>query len=762
MYKTLFWKLLFPSFFALSAVLPAVATEAVPRGLMTDLIEHTDRVWINGYPTNLSLRDAVDAIEPVQCVKIVSRYPTLSWIVPDAGDGMQSAYRVILADNPDDALAGRGNVWDSGVRQSALSVAVPYCGPALGPDRIYYWRVRTRNGKGMESPWSAVKSFRTAASLSDHGVSGYPLVRTQEYPAGVVRRDDGSYYADFGRAAFAQPALTLFSASGEDTVCVHLGERLRAGRIQRDAEGTSIRYQRYELPLLRGRRTYRIKIRRDERNTGSDAVLMPAWIGEVLPFRYCEIEGCRADSVEPRLFREAVHYPFDETAASFRSSNDTLNRIWELCKYSIRATSFAGLYVDGDRERIPYEADALINQLCHYCVDREYSLARRTFEYLVQHPTWPTEWILQAVLIGWNDYLYTGDTGSLQRNYEVLKARVLMQLREKNGLISTTTGLQTPEFLASIRMTRPISDIVDWPRKNATPESDVTKGESDGFVFTDYNVVTNAFHYQTLKLMEKIAGALGHRGDEAFYAREKAAFGALFVRSFFDFGRGCFTDGLRGVTDHCSLHGNMFALAFGLVPDGRRDDVVRFIESRGMACSVYGAQFLMEALYRAEKGGYALQLLTDDGPRSWYNMLRAGATVTLEAWDNIYKPNQDWNHAWGAVPANIIPRCLMGVEPLTPGFGRVRIKPQTGSLAWAEAEVPTIRGTIRVGVSNDGRVYRLRAVVPPNMRAEVYLPCSGKKQVFCNGTKSGWVRMKNSGYVYAGTFDAGTYEFRVE
>jgi hypothetical protein len=32
------------------------------------------------------------------------------------------------------------------------------------------------------------------------------------------------------------------------------------------------------------------------------------------------------------------------------------------------------IYVDGDRERIPYEADAYINMLSHYAVDSEYSI----------------------------------------------------------------------------------------------------------------------------------------------------------------------------------------------------------------------------------------------------------------------------------------------------------------------------------------------------------------------------------------------------
>ena len=84
-------------------------------------------------------------------------------------------------------------------------------------------------------------------------------------------------------------------------------------------------------------------------------------------------------------------------------------------------------------------------------MDREYAIARRSHEYLLQHPTWPTEWILQALSIAWYDYLYTGDSRSLESSYELLKPRILMALREKNGLISTTTGLQTDDFLRSIR-----------------------------------------------------------------------------------------------------------------------------------------------------------------------------------------------------------------------------------------------------------------------------------------------------------------------
>ncbi len=75
----------------------------------------------------------------------------------------------------------------------------------------------------------------------------------------------------------------------------------------------------------------------------------------------------------------------------------------------MKATSFAGVYVDGDRERKPYEADAYINQLSHYAADSEFTIGRYTLEYLLRNSTWPTEWKFHFPLIAWADYLYTGN-----------------------------------------------------------------------------------------------------------------------------------------------------------------------------------------------------------------------------------------------------------------------------------------------------------------------------------------------------------------
>jgi hypothetical protein len=398
-----------------------------------------------------------------------------------------------------------------------------------------------------------------------------------------------------------------------------------------------------------------------------------------------------------------------------------------LCKYSIKATTFNGLYVDGDRERIPYEADAYLNQLSHYTTDREYAMARQTIEYFMEHPTWPTEWQQHVALMFYADYIYTGNTELIEKYYEQLKYKTLYELSRDDGLISSTKMM--PELMKKLgfpeTMQETFRDIVDWPSAGWGGDPNVM-GERDGFVFMPYNTVVNSFYYRNMIIMVEFAQLLG-KTDEAidFELRALKAKKAINEK-LFDANTGAYVDG-EG-TSHSSIHANMMPLAFGIVPEKHKGSVVEFIKTRGMACSVYGSQYLMEALYNAGAEDYALELLTSTSDRSWYNMIRIGSTITLEAWDMKYKPNADWNHAWGAVPANIIPRGLWGITPATPGFGVASIKPQMGNLKSSTIETPTIKGTIKGEYEyvND-RLQRYTIEIPAKMVAEFEVPeVSGK------------------------------------
>ncbi|MFM9009960.1 MAG: alpha-L-rhamnosidase C-terminal domain-containing protein [Planctomycetota bacterium] len=489
---------------------------------------------------------------------------------------------------------------------------------------------------------------------------------------------------------------------------MRLGEKLSAAEAVDLAPGASIAFQEVAVSVAANARSAKV--------VPVWSPKYPHWIPnaagaeEVTPFRYVEVHGLPAD-VAASAVRMSRHVPFDDSAAAFSCSDPALVEVWHLCKHSIKATSVAGLYVDGNRERVPYEADAYINQLCHYGVDAHYETGRLTYEHLLAHPTWPTEWRQHVPLMAWADWLYSGHTAALHRNYDAIRASLMLDRRRPDGLfVGEAKGVPR--------------DIVDWPAR-----------ERDGYDMDCLiKTVTSAFHARSLEAMAAIARASGRTAEAGEFDVMRQATARALREKLFDTARSHYIDGLHPATDarsdHASLHANMLPLAFGLVPKDDVAGVADFVAGRGMACSVYGAQYLLDGLFDAGRDREALSLLTSTGDRGWLHMSRdVGSTITLEAWDAAYKPNLDWNHAWGAVPANMIPRKLMGIEPLEPGFARVRVRPRLGGLDWATIRHPSPQGPIDLTVKTTAGCWEATVQLPEGVVAEVHVPADDASQV---------------------------------
>jgi hypothetical protein len=545
------------------------------------------------------------------------------------------------------------------------------------------------------------------AAIGAAGAAAAPVRLVMQAPVSISSVAPGVVLVDFGRVAFGNLRL-LPPAGAAGEVTMHFGEALASGRVNRTPPG-SVRYSMTRVTLA-GAASVVAAPPPDARNTRQPAAVLtpPEW-GVITPFRWVEIEGWPGELRPEHLSRQAAFAStWDDAAATFTSSDELLDRIWELCRYSIKATTFAGVYVDGDRERIPYEADAYLNQLSHYSTDRDGQMARDTFDRLMAHPTWPTEWAFHMIFMAHADWMHTGDTAWLAVRYDALKPKLLLDRARADGLLASTEAHRTRE------------DIVDWP-----------SGERDGYVFTPVNTVVNAFHLRALALMAELAAALGRGAEAADYRARERSTRAAFQSALFDPARGVYRDG-EG-TDHASAHANLFPLAFGLVPADRAEAVAAWLTGRGMTCSVYAAQYLLEGLFEHGDGVQALALITAAAERSWRHMADSGTTITWEAWDQKYKPNQDWNHAWGAAPANLLPRFVLGAQPLTPGWRRARIRPVPGLLARAAGTIPTPRGPVQIAWTNEA-VFSLTLTVPPGMRAQVELPArEGSRGVFSGG-----------------------------
>ncbi len=668
--------------------------------------------------------------------------PEFAWEVP-AGTGFQAAYQLLVAESSEALAQNRGTVWDSGKIISTQSTNIVYQGPPLLAQQQYYWKVRIWDDVNRLTGYSQPQAFMGAAAGAGQADEKAYLSTPNRFqmervnPIRLEQRGK-TWFADFGRAGFASLAFT-YTSPAERVLTVRLGELLgEDGRINAQPGG-SIRYQEVAVPVKKGKQTIHLSLPPNERNTQPLAAPLPDSVPVLLPFRYVEIDGVAGPLTTDQLTQLVYHTYWDDNTSYFSSDNDLLNQVWELCRYSIKATSFAGLYVDGDRERIPYEADAYLNQLSHYTTDREYAIGRRTIEYFMSYPTWPTEWQLHVALMFWADYQYTGNTELITRYYEALKHKTLLELVGEDGLISSSRA--TPEFMKKLgfgEREEVLRDITDWPpaRKDTGWPIAREAGERDGFVFRPNNTIVNALYFRNMEIMAAFARLLD-KEEEAVDFQIRALRAKQSINDkMLDRERGVYVDG-EG-TDHASLHANMFALAFGVVPPAYRSSVGAFIKRRGMACSVYGAQYLLEGLYAAGMEDYALHLMTDTiGDRNWYNMIRFGSTITMEAWALRHKPNLDLNHAWGAAPANIIPRYLWGIQPQTPGFGIASIRPRLGSLRETEIRVPTLRGPIRARYRFHTPRYEVYIIdLPGNMAAEFSVPLADNQTISLNGKQA--------------------------
>lgn len=681
----------------------------------------------SGIPSGLT----VEHIRIPSKTVINDNKPEFAWIVP-AKAVIQKAYQVLVSSSKELAEKNIGDVWNSGQVRSNKSTDVELDAEPLKPNTTYFWRVRIFDKDNRISEYSEIQEFRTGSFEGDITSQNFFQVEKIS-PVESKKLPDGGYFMDFGKHAFGTVQLN-YTPRQKETLTVRLGEKLLNGRIDRKPGGT-IRYAEVKLEVSPDKSAYLVELVPDERNTNELAVTMPDSFPVILPFRYAEIEGV-GNNFAPNMAAQLAYFNyFDYTTSAFNSSNEILNQVWDMCKYSMKATTFAGYYVDGDRERIPYEADAYLNQLSHYSVDNEYAIGRKTIEFFFESkPTWPTEWQLHVAMMMYQDYMYTGNTELIEKYYERLKVKTLMVLEVEDGFISTESPKHNVELIKKLGFrdtTRRLKDIVDWPPANFGGKG-VVAGERDGYVFKRINTVVNGFYYHNMKIMAEFAGLLGKPSEALDFEFRAARVKKSINEQLFDEERGIYVDGVG--TDHASLHGNMILLAFEVVPESRKQSVVDYVKTRGMACSVYGAQYLMEALYKAGEADYALDLMTATHDRSWYNMIKIGATITLEAWDMKYKKNADWNHAWGAAPANIIPRGLWGIQPITPGFGKVEIQPQMGKLQSSSIKVPTIKGEIKADFKKmNARMSEYTIELPANVIGEFGVKLSSEDVVSLNG-----------------------------
>ena len=510
-------------------------------------------------------------------------------------------------------------------------------------------------------------------------------------PVAVEQIGPGAYRMDFGRTVVGGLRLTVDGSQG-DEVDIRLGEELTGNGAVRFQMRTGNHY-RDRWTLADGEQTlehfgYRV-------------------------FRYAEVHGLPESVDADAIVGIGLVYPFDKDAAGFSSSDPHLDEVWEFSRDSIRLLNME-LYMDTpSRERRAYEGDAYLQQLAHYALDREFSLARHSTEYLYFNYTWPTEWKLTSPSAAWRDYLHTGDDSSAARYYELLRdTKTLRDFIDDRGLVvKGRGGAHNPDAW---------TDLIDWPA-----------GLRDGYVFSDINTVINAYNYRAIRDLGRLAAALD-RDDEATEFAAIADSSAAAINEFLYASRtGLYRDGLD--IDHHALHASIFPLAFGIATE-REAGAALALADRRIVGNIFSAAYQVEALFALGRAEDAVDLLTGDDLKSWRNMIAIGAGTTMETWDPSLKGNTTYSHPAGASPAYLIPMGLFGIDALAPAHRRFTVEPRPGGLEHAEIRIPTLSGTIEAAFEMKEERLLFDLTVPANTTAELRLPAKAWWHIREGGT----------------------------
>jgi alpha-L-rhamnosidase len=505
-----------------------------------------------------------------------------------------------------------------------------------------------------------------SASCAGWAVEECELCRTPPYrltrlhPQSIKRLAAGNYLLDFGRAVFG--AVELASPPGGGVIELRLAEELQPNG-----------HARYQL---------RADVCYQERWTFANGSEPLSHMGSRM-FRYAEVIGWRGAFKAEQICAIAINAPFELNRSSLQCSDPRLEMVWQFCKNSV-AYATADVFTDClSRERLAYEADAYVTMLTQFCTEGSFETARRTLAYLPQHPTWPCEWWQCYIPLFYEYLLHTGDYEFVQSHYAFLRDQTSFHRLMKDGLIRNC----------------PREPVVDWPESCR-----------DGYEFGKANAVVNAYAYWDLEILGRLAHFLNREPEVKPLSRIAAQLRAAFNRELFDESTGLYVDSVG--SRHSSLHANMYALRFGLVPDERVGRCLEFVKSKGMACSVFTAQFLLETLFQFGEAQTAVALMTRDGERSWMEMLLNGATVTTECWLADNKRNMSWAHPWGSSPANVIVRHLFGLRPTAPGWSEYTFAPSPGGIERGHLSITTPRGLVKASFERRGDQYH------PNIQPE--------------------------------------------
>jgi hypothetical protein len=235
-----------------------------------------------------------------------------------------------------------------------------------------------------------------------------------------------------------------------------------------------------------------------------------------------------------------------------------------------------------------------------------------------------------------------------------------------------------------------------------------------------------AFYYHGLAMASRVAALTGDTARVEKYKKLRTEIAVAFNRELWVTDKNLYRDGKPFQTsvkpgqwlpadkdiETFSPHVNLLAVLYDLAPKEQQAAVVeKVLAEKPLNTQPWFMHWVFQAIHHA---GLFDQYGTPQ-MRRW--QIVPETQSFREMWNS-----GDLSHGWCSTPLVQMSQRVLGVEPTSPGFKTIMIRPHVCDLTWAKGKVPTPHGDVEVSWKwADDKIW-LDATIPDGTEAEVFLP----------------------------------------
>lgn len=465
-------------------------------------------------------------------------------------------------------------------------------------------------------------------------------------------------------------------------------------------------------------------------------------------FRYVKITNLPDKPMNKQIKAYLVHGDY-QSASSFRCSDNELNAIHDMVKYTISCLTFGGYQVDCPHlERAGYGGDGNSSTNVSQTM---YDMAPTYMNWL---QTWHDSmreggslphvgpnpgaggggpyWCGFMVLAPWRTYVNYNDPRLIERYYGSMKEWLgYVDKYTVDGLLKRWPDLPYRDWY-----------LGDW----------LAPAGVDSGAQSSIDLVNNCFVSDCLSALQKIAEVLDKPEEAKAFAERKEKLNALIHKTFYNEAEGIYATGSPLDMSYAMLVGVVPQAIYGTVKEEmkRRSDN----QYKGhIAVGLVGVPIFTDWTIQNKEVDFMYSILKQPDYPGYLHMIKNDATTTWEYWNgersrvhNCYNGIGNWFYqAVGGIQ----------VDEKQPGYQHVFIEPQIPQgVTWANTTKESPYGTIIVNWELKDSRLKMHVVLPIGVKASVAIP--GKA---CGGIVNGKEVKSNKPSLELGT---GSYDLEFE